>query len=76
MRYILTEQQLNFLNEQFNPDELYPKESIVRQLKSAPKEIRTIVKKLPDIPCENDSGVKTICTKIPEIIHVYLTGRY
>ena len=45
-------------------------------LKGAPSELRQIVKKLPNIPCENDKGEKTICTKIPETIHVYLTGRY
>lgn len=64
------------ITEQFNPDRLYPKEEIVLILKSAPKELKYILTRLPDIPCENESGVKTICTKIPEIIHVYLTGRY
>ena len=38
--------------------------------------LKQIAKNLPNIPCENDNGERTICTKIPETIHVYLTGRY
>ena len=64
------------LNESYDRDSLYPKESIVRMLMKGPKEIRAHIKTLPDIPCENDNGERTICTKIPEVVHVYLTGRY
>lgn len=62
--------------EQFNPDKLYSKEHIVRVLKKAPKELKPILKKLEDIPCVNPNGEPTTCVKIPEIVHVYLTGRY
>ena len=62
--------------EQFNPDKLYSKEHIVRVLKKGPRELRSIIKKLEDIPCVNPNGEQTTCTKIPEIVHVYLTGRY
>lgn len=64
------------LMEQYNPDDLYPKQYVVAQLKDAPRELRKYIKNLPDIPCENDKGVRTICTKIPEVIHIYITGRY
>jgi hypothetical protein len=64
------------MKENYKGDKLYPKEEILRLLKSAPKEIRLISKKLPDIPCENDKGERTVCTRIPETIFVYLTGRY
>jgi hypothetical protein len=64
------------ITEQFNREQLYPKDDVVRMLKGAPTELRKLIKKLPDIPCENDKGERTICTKIPETIHVYLTGRY
>lgn len=64
------------ITEQFNRDRLYPKSYIINALKHAPSDIKRIAKKLEDIPCENDKGEKTTCVKIPEIIHVYLTGRY
>ena len=64
------------ITEQFNREQLYRREDVVRMLIGAPAELRRMVKKLPSIPCENDKGEKTICTKIPETIHVYLTGRY
>lgn len=64
------------ITEQFNPDRLYPKDYILRVLKTAPKEFKSIKKQLQDIPCSNDKGEETVCTKIPEFLHVYLTGRY
>ena len=42
----------------------------------APKPIRDIVEKLPYIDCVDSQGNPATCTKIPEVIHVYLTGRY
>jgi len=64
------------ITEQFNREQLYRREDVVRMLMGAPAELRRLIKKLPSIDCENDRGEKTICTKIPETIHVYLTGRY
>jgi len=64
------------ITEQFNGEKLHSKDEVVRMLKGAPSEIRKLIKKLPNISCENSKGEKTICTKIPEIVHVYLTGRY
>jgi hypothetical protein len=63
------------ITEQFNPNQLYPKDYIVRVLKDGPRELRSILKQLQDIPCSN-GNTETVCTKIPEIVHVYLTGRY
>ena len=64
------------ITEQFNREQLYRREDVIRMLIGAPVELRRLIKKLPSIDCENDKGEKTICTKIPETIHVYLTGRY
>jgi hypothetical protein len=64
------------ITEQFNREQLYRREDVIRMLIGAPVELRRLIKKLPSIDCENDRGEKTICTKIPETIHVYLTGRY
>ena len=80
MKYVITERQHRILektiNEQFDSERLYSKNEILRLLKGAPRELKQITKNLPNIPCENDNGERTICTKIPETIHVYLTGRY
>ena len=81
MKVRLTESELislvnNIINEQYDSDRLYPKDFIVKVLKSGPKELKQIIKKLPSIPCSNEKGEETICTKIPEVVQVYLTGRY
>jgi hypothetical protein len=64
------------ITEQFNPDKLYSKEHIVRILKKGPRELKSITSKLQGIPCVDRNGKETVCVKIPEIIYVYLTGRY
>jgi len=42
----------------------------------APKELKRYIKNLPHIDCTDNKGNKHICTTIPEVIHVYLSGRY
>lgn len=64
------------INESYDPDRLYQKEYIVKVLSRAPKELRHIINKLQDIPCENSAGVRSVCTRIPEVVKVYLDGRY
>jgi len=64
------------LKEQYEEDRLYPKEYIVKVLRSGPQELKHLIKKLPSIPCSNGKGEETICTKIPEVVQVYLSGRY
>ncbi len=81
MKLRLTESKLiglikKVLNEQYDGDRLYPKEYIVKVLRSGPQELKHLIKKLPSIPCSNGKGKETICTKIPEVVQVYLTGRY
>jgi hypothetical protein len=66
----------NIIKEEYDGNRLYPKDEILRLLKGAPKEIRQAARKLPNVECENDKGQRTICTKIPQTIYVYLTGRY
>lgn len=62
--------------EQYNSDRLYPKEYVIRVLKTAPRELKHLRKNLLDIPCVNGNGEETVCTKIPENLYVYMTGRY
>lgn len=60
------------INENYDPERLYSKQSIVNQLSKSPKYIKKYVKDLPDIPCVNSEGKKSICTKIPEVLFMYL----
>lgn len=65
------------INEQrYDPDKLYSRWYIVDRLHNGPRELRKYIKDLPHIDCVNNKGDKHVCTKIPEVIHVYLTGRY
>lgn len=90
MKYIIKESIFKkltnrLINENyFDSDKLYHRESLVRKLLIkdskgyyvTPKPIRDIIEKLPYIECEDQNGNKTTCTKIPEVLFVYLTGRY
>ena len=64
------------INEQYNPDKLYNRWYIVDRLNTAPLRLRKYIKTLPEIDCYDDKGNKKVCTTIPEVIYVYLTGRY
>ena len=66
----------NVLKEQYYTEKIYLKDDILRQIKSAPAEIKRIGKTLKGFPCENERGERNVCVRIPEVIHVYLTGRY
>lgn len=64
------------LNEQYNSQQLYTLDYIKRRTSDAPYEIKKIVRKLTPVPCVNDTGVKNTCVRIPEVVYVYITGRY
>lgn len=66
------------INEEFyNSDTLYNRGYVVAQLSRGPRELKRIIKTLPFIPCtNNNTGKEDVCTKIPEVVHVYLTGNY
>jgi hypothetical protein len=68
------------LKEYYEPEKLYLREPLVRALLRknqnnkyvAPKYIRDLIPNLPYLECYDDEGNQKICTKIPEIIDVYL----
>lgn len=64
------------LKEQYDSQRLYPVEQIYNMFSNAPVELRRIVKKLEPIACVNSKGEQRSCFRIPEVLHVYLTGRY
>ena len=85
MKILITENQFKgILNEYYDKDKLYHRETLVKKLLSknyngqfnAPKEIRDYVKTLPHMDCYNSKGEKDVCTRIPEVLYVYLSGRY
>lgn len=64
------------LREQYSPDRLYPVDYVNTMMKGAPTELKRIAKRLEPFPCINDKGEKNMCVRIPEVLHVYFTGRY
>jgi len=85
MKILISESQYkHILKEYYESDKLYHRESLVKRLLVknqkgffvAPKQIRDIIEKLPYIDCYDQEGNKQTCTKIPEVLYVYLSGRY
>jgi hypothetical protein len=66
---------MKVINEQYNPNKLYDRKLLVQRLKSAPRDIRMLIPDLPFIPCLDKDDNERICTKIPEVIDIYLKGR-
>lgn len=64
------------LKEQYDSNRLYPVKEIDKMFSNAPLELKRILKKLQPIPCINNVGEKNFCYRIPEVLHVYMTGRY
>ena len=64
------------LKEEFQQKRLYPIDYIYSQVNNAPYEIKKLVKELKPISCVNEKGEKKMCAKIPEVLYVFLTGRY
>jgi len=78
----LTESKLvdlieSIINEDYyDSNKLYNRDYIVFKLKNGPRELRKYIKTLPEIECRDSQGNKAICTKIPQVIHVFLMGNY
>lgn len=64
------------LNEQYDPEKLYSRNYVVFKLKQGPRELKRFIKDLPHIDCVDGSGNPHTCTKVPEVVHVFLQGRY
>lgn len=80
-KLILTESEMvslikKIISEQYNPDKLYNRNYVIDRLHNGPRELRRYIKELPHIDCYDNKGVKHVCTKIPEVIYVYLSGKY
>ena len=64
------------INENYDPSRLYSSNHVAYRLKMAPRELRRYIKELPHIDCVDANGNKHVCTKIPEVVYVFLQGIY
>jgi hypothetical protein len=77
MKVEITESQYkSLIKEHYDSDKLYSREHIVKRLSKGPRHIREYIDRLPHIPCSDSNGNETTCTKIPEVVYVYLSGNY
>lgn len=60
----------------FNSDKLYNKSYIDSVTKNADRNIKRIVKNLEVIKCKDKNNNSTECVRIPEVVFVYINGRY
>ena len=64
------------LLEYYDSEKLYSYSYVVDRLSKAPKSIKQYINVLPKIDCVDASGNQQTCTRIPEVVYVYLSGRY
>ena len=77
-KVIITEKQLRGIIEEsyYDSQKLYSKEYIVNVTRTAPSNINNIVRGLEILGCTDRDGNTTQCVRIPEILFVYISGRY
>jgi len=60
----------------YDQNKLYSKFYIERRLSNAPYNIKKYLNNLMEVDCMDSEGKPHKCVRIPQIIHVYLEGRY
>jgi len=78
MKIKITESQYNKIITEtyYDSDKLYSKQYIENVTRNAPRNIKNVVKGLEVIGCTDKNGNMTQCVKIPEVLFVYVSGRY
>jgi len=78
MKIKITENQLNKIitESYYDSDKLYSKQYIENVTRNASRDIKNVVKGLEVIGCTDKNGNMTQCVKIPEVLFVYISGRY
>ena len=78
MKIILTESQYKKILDEsyYDRNKLYSKQCIENVTRNANRDIKNIVKGLEVIGCTDNRGNMTQCVKIPEVLFVYISGRY
>ena len=78
MKIRISESQYNKIitESYYDSDKLYSKQYIENVTRNANRDIKNIVKGLEVIGCTDNRGNMTQCVRIPEILFVYISGRY
>lgn len=78
MKIRITESQYEKIMTEsyYDSNKLYSKQSIENATINASREIKNIVKSLEVIGCNDKYGNMTQCVMIPEVLFVYISGRY
>jgi hypothetical protein len=77
MKILISEAQASkLLMEYYDSDKLYSREYVVNRLMKGPKELKKYIKDLPNIECTDSQGNIQNCTKIPEVVYIYFSGKY
>jgi hypothetical protein len=64
------------IKENHDSKKLYSRDYVVNRLKHGPRELKVYIKELPYIDCTDSQGNQHVCTTIPEVVHVFLSGKY
>jgi hypothetical protein len=78
MKIKITENQLNKIitESYYDSDKLYSKQYIENVTRNASRDIKNIVKGLEVIGCTDKNGNMSQCVRLPEVLFVYISGRY
>ena len=78
MKIKITESQYNKIitESYYDSDKLYSKQYIENVTRNASRDIKNLVKGLEVIGCTDRYGNMTQCVRIPEVLFVYISGRY
>lgn len=78
MKIKITESQYNKIITEtyYDSDKLYSKQYIENVTRNASRDIKNVVKGLEVIGCTDKNGNMTQCVRIPEVLFVYISGRY
>jgi len=78
MKIIINEKQYKTILREsyYDSDKLYSKQYIENVTKDANRDIRNIVRSLEVIGCNDSKGNLTQCVRVPEVLFVYISGRY
>ncbi len=77
MKIIISESQYNNLVLEFyDGEKLYLRDYVVNRLQNGPKELKKFIKSLPSLEYSDDNGNVKIFTKVPEVVYVFLSGKY
>lgn len=66
----------NIVKEHFDSQKLYSRDYVIHRLKNGPRELREYIKRLPFIDCTDSQGNKHVCTTVPEVVYIYLSGKF